>query len=125
MCESYTGFAEVYDELMDNVPYEKWCERICAAIDKYGISKRGDRKASVEEADESARLESERNLVVDLGCGTGTLTEMLYDSGFDMIGIDNSEDMLGIAMEKKQSNGRLFHSIRRDGSSSIGTTSST
>lgn len=138
MGESYTGFAEVYDELMDDVPYEKWCERICASIDRYGISKRVSRVpkkseefaeaeadgtssektemngVSVEEADESARLESERNLVVDLGCGTGTLTEMLYDSGFDMIGIDNSEDMLGIAMEKRQESGSEILYLNQD-----------
>ncbi len=91
MAESYSEFAYVYDELMDTVPYEKWCERIVNAIDEYGISKRvrqpmydenGDEvffddldteseyeglTDGDEEAQEEALLESERNLVVDLG----------------------------------------------------------
>ena len=46
-------------------------------------------------------LISERNLVLDLGCGTGTITELLYEKGYDMIGVDSSEEMLQIALEKK------------------------
>ena len=48
---------------------------------------------------------TEKNQVVDLGCGTGTLTEMLYQKGYDMIGIDNSDSMLSVAMEKRQVSG--------------------
>lgn len=94
---AYEDFAYVYDELMDTTPYGEWCELICGLIEKYGVSK--------PERDASDALASERNLVVDLGCGTGTLTELLYDRGFDMIGIDNSESMLNIAMEKRLSSG--------------------
>ena len=94
---SYSDFAYVYDELMDATPYEEWCERICKLIEKYGVSK--------PERNAKDVLDSEKNLVVDLGCGTGTLTEMLYQKGYDMIGIDNSESMLGIAMDKKAKNG--------------------
>ena len=36
--ESYTDFAEVYDEFMDNTPYEEWCSRLVQIIDKYGFS---------------------------------------------------------------------------------------
>ena len=50
-------------------------------------------------------LRSEKNLVVDLGCGTGTLTQMMYDLGYDMIGVDNSGEMLSVAMEKREING--------------------
>ena len=46
-------------------------------------------------------LISERNLVLDLGCGTGTITELLYEKGYDMIGVDSSEEMLQIALNKK------------------------
>jgi SAM-dependent methyltransferase len=42
---------------------------------------------------------------VDLGCGTGKLTEILAGRGYDMIGIDLSEDMLAIAQERKIKNG--------------------
>lgn len=108
MSESYTDFAQVYDELMDETPYELWKERIVDAINEYGISKpvksaeeiMEDRTVSEEEL-----LESERNLVVDLGCGTGTLTEMLYAEGYDMIGIDMSDSMLEKAMDKKAESG--------------------
>ncbi|MBO4749848.1 MAG: methyltransferase domain-containing protein [Lachnospiraceae bacterium] len=104
MAEAYSDFADVYDELMDDVPYEAWKDRIVRLIGEYGVSQRvsqeGETLGSLEEA-----LASERDLVVDLGCGTGTLTELLYAEGFDMVGIDNSEAMLAKAMEKKEQSG--------------------
>lgn len=95
--KAYQDFACVYDELMDETPYEARSERISALIGKYGVSK--------PERDVEGLLDSERNLVVDLGCGTGTLTHLLYQKGYDMIGVDNSEAMLNIAMEKKERSG--------------------
>ena len=95
--EAYGDFAYVYDEFMDATPYEEWCDRIIKLIDRYGVS-RPERNAK-------DLLDSEKNLVVDLGCGTGTLTELLYQKGYDMIGIDNSESMLGVAMEKRAESG--------------------
>ena len=95
---SYTGFAEVYDELMDNVPYEEWAEFVIATLREYGV---GGKRAE----NEADNLAIERNTVLDLGCGTGTLTELLYRAGFDMIGIDNSEEMLGVAQQKSEKSG--------------------
>lgn len=92
--EAYQDFAYVYDEFMDETPYELWCDRIEKWIKQYGVSRPGG-------TDKDA-LETEKNLVVDLGCGTGTLTEMLYQKGYDMIGVDNSDAMLSVAMEKKE-----------------------
>lgn len=91
--EAYQDFSYVYDEFMDETPYGEWCERIDTLIKKYGVSEptRGAKE----------KLDSERNLVVDLGCGTGTLTELLYEKGYDMIGVDNSESMLSVAMDKR------------------------
>ena len=43
--------------------------------------------------------------MLDLGCGTGTMTEILAGYGYDMIGADNSEDMLELAMEKRIQSG--------------------
>ena len=130
MAEAYTDFASIYDELMDATPYEEWKERIVRLIREYGTSKPLDRsgkqlaeetdqgtdafraKQSAETSkevqgtlDEEALLASERDLVVDLGCGTGTLAEMLFQEGYDIIGIDNSEAMLEKAMEKRDASG--------------------
>lgn len=38
--------------------------------------------------------------MLELGCGTGSMTEALRRRGYDMIGIDNSEEMLAAAIEK-------------------------
>ena len=118
--ESYTDFAAVYDEFMDATPYEDWCSRIIRLIEKYGISRPqdlqergGTLKAVSTYSDEQAAilsetdqaLMSERNLVLDLGCGTGTLTELMAEVGFDMMGIDMSPEMLQIAMEKRAESG--------------------
>ena len=95
--EAYGDFSYVYDELMDGTPYGEWCSLIADLIERYGVSK--------PDRSEKDVLLSERNLVVDLGCGTGTLTELLYEKGYDMIGVDNSESMLAVAMEKRQKSG--------------------
>lgn len=102
----YQDFAGVYDELMDNTPYVLWGERLEQLIRKYGVSK--------PERDTEDVLDSERNLVVDLGCGTGTLTELMYRKGYDMIGVDASEPMLNIAMEKKEKSGSEILYLQQD-----------
>lgn len=79
--DSYTGFASVYDTFMDNVPYEEWAEYLIELLKDAGITE---------------------GIVADLGCGTGTLTRMLSQKGFDMIGIDNSIEMLDIAKKRGQ-----------------------
>lgn len=110
--EAYTDFASVYDTFMDETPYEEWAEFIHQLIKEYGISGRTGLKeetvageASTETVSESEILDSERNLVLDLGCGTGTLTELLYRKGYDMIGVDFSQEMLNIALTKKEKSG--------------------
>lgn len=96
--EAYTDFAGVYDTFMDDTPYREWTDFLAELIEKYGISKPVRDK-------EQGILDSERNLVLDLGCGTGTLTELLYQKGYDMIGVDLSQEMLNIALEKKGKSG--------------------
>ncbi len=109
--EMYTDFAGVYDTFMDEVPYQEWADFLEDMIRTYGISKpvmersAGRDDLPEKESGEEALLSSERNLVLDLGCGTGTLTELLAGKGFDMIGIDLSKEMLNIAMEKKERSG--------------------
>lgn len=110
--EAYTDFASVYDTFMDETPYEEWAEFIHQLIKEYGISgqaapgKEKDKSsASAETFSGSEALDSERNLVLDLGCGTGTLTELLYRKGYDMLGVDFSQEMLNIALAKKEKSG--------------------
>ena len=79
--DAYTSFASVYDTFMDNIPYKEWAEYLIGLLKEYGIHD---------------------GLVLDLGCGTGNMTELLATSGYDMIGIDNAEDMLEIAMGKRE-----------------------
>ena len=82
--DAYSSFASVYDQFMDNVPYEEWAEYLTGLLKEYQVND---------------------GLVLDLGCGTGSLTEILAKKGYDMIGIDNSEDMLQMAMEKRADSG--------------------
>ncbi len=104
--EMYQDFAEVYDKFMDNTPYEQWAERLDSLIAKYGVSR--------PERDAEGILDSERNLVVDLGCGTGTLTELMYRKGYDMIGVDLSEAMLNLAMAKKEESSSEILYLQQD-----------
>ena len=91
--EAYTSFAQVYDLFMDNIPYKEWCEYVTGLLREYGIKD---------------------GLVLDLGCGTGSLTELLAEKGYDMIGVDNSEDMLQTAMEKRGESGRDILYLMQD-----------
>lgn len=77
---SYENLAAVYDIFMDNVDYDSWCSCLVRMLRGAGI--RG-------------------GLVCELGCGTGDMTERLASAGYDMIGIDISEEMLGIAQQKE------------------------
>lgn len=91
--EAYTSFARVYDTFMDNVPYEEWSRYVTALLREYGI---------------------EDGIILELGCGTGSMTERLADAGYDMIGIDQSEEMLEIAMEKKAESGHDILYLQQD-----------
>lgn len=80
---AYTGFSNSYDMFMDNIPYDEWSKYLISLLKEYNIND---------------------GIVLDMGCGTGNITEYLAKSGYDMIGIDNSYDMLNIAMDKKFDN---------------------
>ncbi len=79
--EAYTQFAQVYDRFMDNVPYGEWADFYLKILKESGIRD---------------------GILLDLGCGTGVVTELLAGQGYDMIGVDSSEEMLRAAMEKKE-----------------------
>lgn len=77
--EIYGEFAYVYDEFMDNIPYEQWHDYLHGLLIKYGVTD---------------------GIVADLACGTGTMTKLLADDGYDMIGVDMSYEMLDVARQK-------------------------
>lgn len=75
----YEGFALSYDMFMDNIPYDLWADYLEDILCEYGINK---------------------GILLELGCGTGSMTVRMREKGYDMIGIDLSEDMLEVAREK-------------------------
>lgn len=83
--ETYTSFAEVYDTFMDNVPYDEWADYVEHLLKEQDI---------------------DSGLVLELGCGTGSMTEALSSRGYDMIGVDNAQEMLDIARRKKEKSGQ-------------------
>lgn len=100
--EAYTGFAQVYDTFMDDTPYEEWCDYLAGLLEKYR-----ENNYIIETDDDvtKSNLQQEQNSILDLGCGTGTLTELFARQGYDMIGIDNAQEMLQIAMDKRDASG--------------------
>lgn len=76
---SYEVFADFYDALTDNVDYAAVSKTICSLLARYGLN---------------------RGLLLDLGCGTGTLSVLLSKAGYEVVGADISPDMLAVAQEK-------------------------
>ena len=76
---AYETLASMYDLLMDDVNYEQWAEYIHNQLQKHGVP--------------GSRL-------LDLGCGTGNVTLPMAMRGYEMLGLDASEEMLQIAAEK-------------------------
>jgi len=77
---SYSGYdaiARVYEKLNSEISYSDWADFIENIFDKY--------------------LPSRPELVLDLACGTGSMTRELSRRGYDMIGVDGSADMLSVA----------------------------
>ena len=119
--EAYTGFAQVYDTFMDDTPYEEWSRFLLALLQKHREGRqdpvscgnvpadgKGTGNNYAIETDDNVikeNLHQEQNTILDLGCGTGTLTQLLAAQGYDMIGIDNAQEMLQIAIEKRDSAG--------------------
>ena len=81
---SYGDFAYYYDMLTENVDYDKRCEYICGLLAENHISE---------------------GILLDLACGTGTMSLMFADKGYDVVGVDGSEEMLTQAQEKKMESG--------------------
>lgn len=76
---AYNEFAYFYDELNSAADYDALFRYVTQELKDHGISE---------------------GILADLGCGTGDLTLMLTQAGFDVIGIDRSEEMLSVLREK-------------------------
>ena len=85
--DAYTSFAQVHDMFMDNIPYDEWCKYLIELLKKHHI---------------------DSGIMLELGCGTGSVTRRMSEAGFSMIGIDNSEEMLSRAREKTEDSGILY-----------------
>jgi SAM-dependent methyltransferase len=81
---TYNRFAIVYDELMKEMPYDKWVQKVVDAAEKYQVPVRS---------------------ILELACGTGELSVRLYESGFQVTGLDLSGDMLAVAHAKAAERG--------------------
>ena len=82
MNSSYERFAFVYDELMGDIPYDQYVNWVKTNAPSQQYPK-----------------------LLDIGCGTGTLSLFFHQEGYDVSGIDLSEDMLAVAYERLQANG--------------------
>ncbi len=82
----YSAFAEVYDRLTGNIEYSKRADFIRTLLNRHEIN--------------------DGAIVLDLACGTGSLTTLLAESGYDMIGVDNSPMMLCEAQSKMYDSGK-------------------
>lgn len=76
---SYNYLAGCYDSLTGDVDYEGLADYIERHFARRGLPGR---------------------TVLDLACGTGSLTRILADRGYEMIGVDKSPEMLAQAAEK-------------------------
>ena len=79
---AYQGLAGAYDSLTGDVGYEKRADYLEKLF---------------------ARSRIPVHTVLDLACGTGTMTWLLTGRGYEMIGADASEEMLAAAMMKSGS----------------------
>lgn len=76
----YTAFAEFYDSLTENIDYKEIAEYYHRLNEKFGGTK---------------------GILLDLACGTGSLSVIFSRMGYDVIGVDISEEMLSIAVSKE------------------------
>lgn len=88
---SYQTFAYLYDELTQNVEYEKRCDYIFSFFEKNGIKS---------------------GTVLDLACGTGSMSIPFMKKGYNIIGLDYSEEMLEIASNRFSEVGDNFSLLK-------------
>ncbi len=84
--ESFTSIAPYYDRLMSDVNYGAWIKYIEELFSYAG---------------------SRPHKILDLACGTGTPTLLLADRGYEVVGVDRSEEMLEVARSKLKKGDRV------------------
>lgn len=82
---SYGVFSEFYDALTANVSYDTVSQVLSSLLTRYGKS---------------------RGLLLDLACGTGSVSVRLAKKGYEVIGVDLSPEMLSEAQNKAYSAGQ-------------------
>ena len=87
-CEGYQAIARVYDRLNAEIDYAAWADFIETCFDRF--------------------LPSRPELVLDLACGTGSMTIELASRGYDMIGVDGSAEMLSEAYSRATEQGGIL-----------------
>ena len=85
MMTGYSTFARYYDSLTANIDYKKRAGYFHEIIKRY--------------------KNTEGSILLDLACGTGSISEEMAKIGYDVIGVDYSDEMLGIALDKKFDSG--------------------
>jgi ubiquinone/menaquinone biosynthesis C-methylase UbiE len=90
----YTAFASLYDELMADIDYTAWAQQYVLMMTRAGIPHKA--------------------VIVECACGTGGLTLPLRRSGYQITGVDTSEDMLNIAVGKASREGLTIPWIKQD-----------
>ncbi len=90
---NYHIFARYYDDLTKNIDYKKNSEYYCGLIEKF-YGKKG--------------------ILLDLACGTGSLSEEMARRDFDVIAVDISQEMLSVALDKKYDSGLSIQYICQD-----------
>lgn len=93
---SYTVFAQYYDALTKNVEYAKRAEMLHDLIQKHLPQDMPD------------------HILLDLACGTGSLSEEMAKRGWDVIGVDGSMEMLNLALDKKFDSGLPIQYLHQD-----------
>ena len=88
MYDGYHALASAYDRLNADIDYQAWSQFINTCFEKY--------------------LPAKPEIVLDLACGTGRMTFPLLELGYDMIGIDGSEDMLAEAYFRSDERAEKF-----------------
>lgn len=79
--DSYSALAECYDDFTEDVKYIKWADYLTELFEKFGDG-------------------GELKDILDLACGTGSLSFILSERGYEVIGTDASEEMLSVAQSK-------------------------